>query len=188
VLGPPLLFGAASIKPAAEGGGGAGTFAFVAVLLACGAAGEEILFRGYGFQLLLRAAGPYATILPVGILFAALHAGNPSASWLGLANTAGFGILFGWAFLRSQDLWLPIGLHYGWNFTLPVFGVNVSGIRMSMTGHVMEWSAGPVWSGGAYGPEASVLTSVVLAALFVGLWKSPIRRQKNLLLDPPKED
>ena len=102
-------------------------------------------------------------------------------------NTAGFGILFGFAFLRSRDVWLPIGLHFGWNFTLPLFGVNVSGLKIGVTGYAMEWSAGALWSGGAYGPEASLLTSFVLAGLFVYLWKAPIARQSSPLLDPPEE-
>ena len=78
------------------------------VMLTFGAAGEEVLFRGYGFQVLLRTIGPYATILPVGVLFGALHAANPNVDKLGLINTAGFGVLFGYAFLRSRDLWLPV--------------------------------------------------------------------------------
>jgi len=87
--------------------------------------------------------------------------------------------------LRSRDLWLPMGLHFGWNFTLPLFGVNVSGLRMKVTGYEMSWTAGSLWSGGVYGPEASVLTSVVLIALFVYLYKAPIRRQVSALTDPP---
>ena len=39
----------------------------------------------------------------MGVLFALLHAFNPSASVPGIVNTAGFGILFGYAFLRSHD-------------------------------------------------------------------------------------
>src|SRR5258708_1241292 len=68
--------------------GPVGTFIFVTVILIFGAAGEEILFRGYGFQVLLRSIGPYATILPVGVLFGALHASNPHVTNLGLVNTA----------------------------------------------------------------------------------------------------
>ena len=44
-----------------------------------------------------------------------------------------------------------------------------------------------LWSGGEYGPEASVLTSVVLLLLFAFLWKTPVRPQPNLLLDEPVE-
>ena len=187
VLAPPLLVGAAHIVRTPAEQPSAGAMVYLVILLAAGAAGEELFFRGYGFQLLLARCGPYATILPVGVVFALLHSGNPSATWFGIANTAGFGILFGYALLRSRDLWLPIGLHFGWNFTLPLFGVNVSGLRMKVTGYEMSWTAGHLWSGGDYGPEASLLTSVVLFVLFAYLWKAPIRRQPSPLTDPPAE-
>jgi CAAX protease family protein len=188
VLTGSLLFHAAHLERDPSSQAALPSFFFVTVLLLFGSAGEELLFRGFGFQVLLRAWGGWKTILPVGILFAELHAGNPNASWLGLANTAGFGILFGYAFLRSHDIWLPIGLHFGWNFTLPLFGVNVSGLTIRLTGFTMRWSAGTLWSGGEYGPEASILTSAVLLLLFAYLWKAPIRRQPSVLLDPPAGD
>jgi CAAX protease family protein len=187
VLAPPLLVGAAHFTASTDPPS-AGTLPFLTLMLMAGALGEEMLFRGYGFQILLAAFGPWATILPVGILFAVLHGGNPNATWFGLVNTAGFGALFGYGFLRSRDLWLPIGLHFGWNFTLPLFGVNLSGFTMRETGHEMAWTAGRLWSGGDYGPEASLLTSVVLAVLFVYVWKAPLRRQHSALTDPPAED
>jgi membrane protease YdiL (CAAX protease family) len=188
VLAGPLLFRAARIAPDPGSQTSWPSFFFVTVLLLFGSAGEELLFRGFGFQVLLRALGDWKTVLPVGIVFAVLHAGNPNATWLGLANTAGFGILFGYAFLRSHDIWLPIGLHFGWNFTLPLFGVNVSGLTIRLTGFTMRWSAGTLWSGGEYGPEGSILTSAVLFLLFAYLWKAPIRRQPSALLDPPAGD
>jgi len=187
VLAPPLAVGAAHIRDLAGVTTHIRTLGYVTVLLLFGSAGEEILFRGFGFQVLLRALGPAATIFPVGVIFAVLHTANPNATLLGLANTAGFGILFGYAFLRSRDLWLPIGLHFGWNFTLPLFGVNVSGLKIDMTGYTMEWVAGPLWSGGAYGPEASILTSLAFVALGAYLWKAPLRRQASFLTDPPLE-
>ena len=186
VLALPLLTGAAHFTATTDPPS-AGTLPFVTLLLIAGAMGEEMLFRGYGFQILLATFGPWATILPVSILFALLHGVNPNATWFGLVNTAGFGVLFGYAFLRSRDLWLPIGLHFGWNFTLPLFGANLSGFTMSVTGHQMAWSAGNFWSGGDYGPEASVLTSAVLIVLFVYVAKAPLRRQHSALTDPPAE-
>src|SRR5262249_29983039 len=149
---------------------------FVGILLAAGSVGEELFFRGYGFQLLLANLGPFATILPVGIVFAVLHADNPDATFLGLANTAAFRIAFRYAYLRSRDQWLPSGLHLGWNMTLPLFGVNVSGLRMKITGYEMSWNAGSLWSGGGYGPEASMLTSMVVPVVIFYLAKAPIRR------------
>ena len=185
VLAPALLVGAAHLTPTPEDQPTVGTIIFVSILLAAGSIGEELFFRGYGFQELLAAIGPWATVMPVGVIFGLLHGSNPGATWFSAANTAGFGILFGYAYLRSRDLWLPMGLHFGWNFTLPLFGVNVSGLRMKVTGYEMSWTAGSLWSGGVYGPEASVLTSVVLIALFVYLYKAPIRRQVSALTDPP---
>jgi membrane protease YdiL (CAAX protease family) len=179
VLVPPLAAHIATLAPAPEARASWDVFLFTTVALLAGAAGEEILFRGYGFQVLLRAWGPYTTIFTVAAVFGAMHAMNPNSTWLGVVNTTGFGVLFGYAFLRSGDLWLPIGLHFGWNFTLPLFGVNVSGLTIKLTGRQMEWSAGPVWSGGEYGPEGSVLTSIVLLALALFLWKAPIRTQQS---------
>jgi hypothetical protein len=185
VLAPALLAGAAHFTPTPADQPTVGTIIFVSILLLAGSAGEEIFFRGYGFQELLATVGPWATVIPVGVIFALLHGSNPGATWFSTANTAGFGILFGYAYLRSRDLWLPIGLHFGWNFTLPLFGVNVSGLRMKVTGYEMSWTAGSLWSGGEYGPEASILTSAVLIALFIYLRKAPIRRQISPLTDPP---
>jgi len=185
VLGIPLIAGLAHFVPTPAERPGIDTVIFVSLLLAAGSSGEELFFRGYGFQILLANFGPYATIVPVGVVFALLHASNPNATPMGIVNTAGFGILFGYAYLRSRDLWLPIGLHFGWNFTLPLFGANVSGLRMKIVGHEMAWSGGTLWSGGGYGPEASVLASAVILALFLYIWRAPIRRQQSPITDRP---
>jgi membrane protease YdiL (CAAX protease family) len=187
VLVPPLLVGGAHMVPLPGEPASAGTVAFVIAILAAGAIGEELIFRGYGLQVLIAGVGPWATILPVGVLFGLLHAANPSASRMSSLITAGFGVLFGYAYLRSRDLWLPIGLHFGWNFTLPLFGVNMSGLRIRITGYEMSWTAGDLWSGGEYGPEASLITTFVLLLLALYLWKIPVRRQISPLIDPPQE-
>jgi hypothetical protein len=183
VLGPPLLVGAAHLVPAPEYQPSVGSFLFFIALLGGGAAGEELMVHGYAFQRLVAVIGPWATIVPVGVLFALLHGSNPGSSWFSTAITAGFGILFGYAWMRSRDLWLPIGLHFGWNFTLPLFGVNISGLRIRVTGYELSWTAGELWSGGQYGPEASVLTLAALVLLSGYLWKAPIRRQTSLIAD-----
>ena len=186
-VGPALVSGMAhvsSVHPPDAGG-----LVFAILCLAAGAAGEELFFRGYAFQLLAARLGPSAAILPVGVVFGLMHSSNPHATWLGLANTAGFGILFGYAWCRSHDLWLPIGLHFGWNVTLPAFGADLSGIRIfnDIAGREMAWRAGAFWSGGGYGPEASILTSLALIPLALFLWKAPIRRQRSPLVDPSCE-
>jgi membrane protease YdiL (CAAX protease family) len=160
---------------------------FTMALLFCGAAGEEIAFRGFPLQFLMRGYGAWPGVLGIGILFGLLHGFNPGATPLSIANTAGFGILFGVALLRSHDLWLPIGLHFGWNATLPLLGVELSGFTIQVVGYRVVWKAGTLWSGGAYGPEASILASLVLVMLFVAVWKMPVRRGYAWLLDAKPE-
>ena len=150
-------------------------FYFAALLIA--AVGEEMIFRGYAFQLLVEKIGPFATILPVSIIFGLTHSSNPNATALGLINTAIWGVLLSYAFLRSRDLWLPIGLHFGWNAVLPLFGVNLSGLTIDVTRYTYQWDLRPIWSGGAYGPEGGLLATIFAAMLFWALMRAPIRRQ-----------
>jgi len=141
------------------------------------AAGEELIFRGYAFQLLVEKMGPFATVLPAGVIFGLAHGTNPHASLLGVANTMLWGILLGYAFVRSHDLWLPIGLHFGWNAVLPLFGVNLSGLTIEVTRYFYRWDLLPLWSGGDYGPEGGLLTTIFALALLYMLHRAPVRPQ-----------
>jgi membrane protease YdiL (CAAX protease family) len=160
---------------------------FLPILLLCGAMAEELAFRGFVLQYLVRGWGVWAALLSTGALFGLLHNDNPGATWLSDVNTGMFGVLFGYAVLRSHDLWLPIGLHFGWNLTLPFLGVELSGLTIRVTGYEVVWNSGDLWSGGKYGPEASPLTSVIIALLFLALWKAPLHRGWTWLLDEPED-
>ena len=151
-----------------------GTLVFYLAVLLFGAVGEETIFRGYAFQLLIEKLGAFATILPAGVIFGFAHGGNPNSGKLGLLNTALWGVLLGYAFLRSHDLWLPIGMHYSWNAVLPLFGTNLSGYTIEITRYSYRWDLPDIWSGGAYGPEGGLLTTFVIAILFYALTKAPV--------------
>jgi uncharacterized protein len=151
------------------------TLLFYLLSLAIAATGEEMIFRGYAFQLLVEKIGPFATILPVAVIFGLTHASNPHSCKIGVLNTILWGIVLGFAFLRSHDLWLPIGLHFGWNVVLPLFGVNLSGLTIEVTRYHYQWDLLPLWSGGAYGPEGGLLATIFVAALFFALLKLPVR-------------
>ncbi|HZT37818.1 MAG TPA: CPBP family intramembrane glutamic endopeptidase [Bryobacteraceae bacterium] len=150
---------------------------FVSLVLLFGAAGEEILFRGYAFQVLVGVLGPFATILPFGVLFAVAHLLNPNQTLLSPVNTALWGVLLGYAFLRSGDLWLPIGLHFGWNWLIALLGAPLSGFTMSVTGLTVHWRVGELWSGGAYGPEGGLFTTLALIGVAIYLNRAPIEQQ-----------
>ncbi len=174
MLSAPLLAGTGHLVLR-----GNSTFAWPSLLfylaaLLFGSTGEEMMFHGYAFQLLIDKIGPYATVLPVGVIFGLAHSSNPNVTQLAVFNTILWGILLGFAFLRSRDLWLPIGLHYGWNAVLPLFGVNLSGLTIEVTRYFYRWDLTSLWSGGDYGPEGGLLTTIFAIALFFALARAPI--------------
>ncbi len=162
------------------------TLSFGLVVLVVGAVGEELLFRGYAFQHLIRAFGPWAPILSTSLLFGWAHTANPSFTRVGMVNTAMFGAVFGYAYWRTRDLWLPLGMHWAWNFSLATIGANVSGLKIKLLG-VSVVSTGPaLWSGGDYGPEASLLATFALVAVAAFLWKVRLDRQLHGILAVPE--
>lgn len=138
----------------------------IIALLLGGAMLEELMFRGYPFQRLIEAIGVPGAILVLSIFFGAVHLGNPNSgglrSW-GFFNTLAVGILFAVAYLRTRTLWLPFGIHFGWNFFLGVvYGLPVSGIK-DFSVVVRATAHGPrILTGGPYGLEASLTGSVVI--------------------------
>ena len=141
------------------------------VLLLFGSVGEELVFHGYAFQHLVRHVGEFATVLPVGIVFGLMHLGNQNVTLLAVVNTIAWGVLLGCAYLRTRTLWLPIGMHFGWNVATPFLGENLSGFTIAVTGYQLRWRTGVLWSGGAYGLEGGLFTTVVVAGLFVLLYR-----------------
>ncbi|TES90368.1 MAG: CPBP family intramembrane metalloprotease, partial [Anaerolineales bacterium] len=97
------------------------------------------------------------------------HIGNPDFNWAAALGIAAAGLFMAFAYLRTRQLWLPIGLHIGWNiFEGPIFGFPVSGLEtVRLLNHQVN---GPTLiTGGAFGPEAGlvVLPAIVIGALMV---------------------
>jgi hypothetical protein len=127
---------------------------------------EELITRGYWLRNLTDGLNlPWAVII-TSSLFALLHLGNPNASWIIVLGLTAAGLFFAFAALRSGQLWLPIGLHIGWNFFEgTVFGFPVSGSTSYRLIH--QTISGPeLITGGAFGPEAG---AVLFPVLLVGV-------------------
>jgi hypothetical protein len=127
---------------------------------------EELMSRGYHLQTI--ASGmrlPWGLILSSAI-FGALHLGNPNASWISAAGIFFAGLFLGYAYIRTRQLWLSIGLHIGWNFFEGVvFGFPVSGLATYHVTRITVSSPGFL-TGGAFGPEAGL---IVLPAIAFGI-------------------
>ena len=160
-----ILWGAGAVTfRGSNGFSGLGRALSVAI---ASAFGEEIVFRGVVFRRVEEALGTSTALVISAAAFGLLHAGNSGASWIStLAIALESGVLLGITYAATRSLWLPIGLHLGWNFTEGgVFGAAVSGGQYQ--GLVSAALSGPPWlTGGAFGPEAS------LAALIVSLCAS----------------
>lgn len=128
---------------------------------------EELVFRGYLLQNMADGMGMRTAVIVSCLLYGLVHAGNPNATLVSTLIIVLFGYLRIYGYLATRLLWLPMGMHIGWNFfQSAVFGFAASGHAEKVTIVTHEVS-GPAWlSGGAFGPEGSVLViPVVLGAL-----------------------
>ncbi|MCB1020037.1 MAG: CPBP family intramembrane metalloprotease [Bryobacterales bacterium] len=142
-----------------------GDGAAILATLALAALGEELFFRGYGFQQLGRVFTPAGAAVFCGLGFGFLHGHNPDVSEVAIANTVLFGILFGLAVVWSRSFWLPYGMHLGWNWALALLGAPISGLSVQATSLATEPLGGDLWDGGAYGPEGGLAATLVVFAL-----------------------
>lgn len=133
--------------------------------------GEEMIFRGVVFRLFEEGFGTTVAVLLSGAIFGALHGINPHAT---LASSAAIAVEAGFmlaaAYALTRTLWVPIALHFAWNFTEGgIFGAAVSGGKIKSL--LLVPLQGPTYlTGGEFGPEASVAAvGVCLTAAIVML-------------------
>ena len=126
---------------------------------------EELLTRGYWLQNISEGLDlAWGVSISAG-LFALAHIANPNADLQSIVGLVAAGLFLSFGYLRTRQLWLPIGLHIGWNFFEgPVFGFPVSGVQFYWLVH--QRVEGPeIFTGGGFGPEAGL---VILPALLLG--------------------
>jgi membrane protease YdiL (CAAX protease family) len=135
---------------------------------------EELMMRSLllaGLLVVLRGRAALAIGLSA-LAFGCIHLTNPGASALSVLSNSMGGVIYGLAFVLAGNLWLPIGLHFAWNFVQgPLLGFPVSGLEAGGLQHVQDLV--PAWlTGGSYGPEGGIIgimaRFVVMALLL--LW------------------
>ena len=117
--------------------------------------GEEILFRGILFRWIDEKWGFVAALVVSAILFGAMHIAQPGATWWSsLAIAIEAGLLLGAAYKWSGTLWLPIGIHWAWNFFQGnIFGFAVSGGDAGVSLLQATTSGPDILTGGVFGAE-----------------------------------
>ncbi|MDQ7909422.1 CPBP family intramembrane glutamic endopeptidase [Phytohabitans sp. ZYX-F-186] len=158
--------------------GAVGLFGF----MAAAAVTEEVIFRGVLFRIVEGWIGTWAALSLTALVFGLSHLFNENASlWGAIAvAVAGGGMLVS-AYAATRTLWVPIGLHFGWNFAQAgVFGTQVSGNGESEGLLEGVTSGSTLLSGGAFGPEASLYT-VVAGVLVTTVFMVLARRRGHVV-------
>ena len=138
---------------------------------------EELLFRGYLFQNLILATNTIIATAILSLLFGMGHLLTPHAKWITAVNLSVFGVLHALVYLKTRSLWLPSGLHFGWNFFMRnIYSLPVSGTKAGSCLFAIQEN-GPTWmTGGNYGPEAGLpALFILLIACFVFAYGRKIR-------------
>jgi len=124
---------------------------------------EELMSRGYHLQTIASGLNLFWGLIISSAIFGILHLANPHATWTGAFGIFFAGLFLGYAYIRTGQLWLSMGLHMGWNFFEGVvFGFPVSGLDIFHLTHLNV--TGPqIWTGGNFGPEAGLIILPMLA-------------------------
>ena len=110
-------------------------------------------------------------ILASSLIFAYLHKDNPNINIMAYINIFLIGIIWGYYFIKTNDLYMPIGMHFAWNFIQgPIMGFNVSGINFLGLAKSQIVNEG-ILVGNAFGPESSILITILLVILIAFMKK-----------------
>ena len=144
----------------------------------------EIIMIGIVFRLLEQQTGTVIALLVFIILFAILHINVKGATVISVGATAmQAGLMLPAAYVFSRNLWLPVFIHFGWDFAEPgIFGgINPSS---SLTQGLLtsKISGNSLLTGGETGPLDSL--SSLLLCLLLGLAFLLLAKRKSNFIKP----
>lgn len=144
-------------------------------------AAEEIMCRGFLLNSLKSKVSAPVAILVSSTAFAFPHLSSLLEAdfvyaLVGIINLYLISIIFSIFVLWRSNIWIACGLHSVWNFILyAIMRLSLSGSESGVNGVILfEVKETSILNGAEYGIEASVITTVVLAALaliMVKRWK-----------------
>ncbi|MCK9641694.1 MAG: CPBP family intramembrane metalloprotease, partial [Prolixibacteraceae bacterium] len=142
---------------------------------------EELFFRGYILNNLMCSMNRWVALLISSLFFSAVHMGNAHFTSYSFLSIVMAGLLLGLPYIFTKSLWMPIALHFSWNFFQgTIFGFSVSGnaIYSLIT---QTRTADTIWNGGEFGFEGSLL-AVIFLALAIRGFTLYYRRKEQLVL------
>jgi membrane protease YdiL (CAAX protease family) len=146
---------------------------------------EEVLFRGLLLQGIEISWDKWGALFISSIIFGGSHilaTGANESNWLDFIPLLALpGVMLGWAYLRTGNLWLATGIHFAWNLFQNDI-LNLTGIYGSDTHFGLETSlTGPAWAvGTSYGIEVGAAGIFGLLLVCAGIWWWTQLRNKAL--------
>ena len=139
-------------------------------MLSIVAVSEEIIFRGILFRMIDERCSTIFAFIISSLLFGIIHLTTVDfLSAMAISVEAGF--MLAAAYKLRNHLWVPIGIHWAWNFFLgPIFGVGVSGISQDACVIIPKITGPYILTGGDNGFEGSIVTFVLGLALGIILF------------------
>jgi hypothetical protein len=145
---------------------------------------EEILIRGIIFRIVEEKLGSYISLILSAIIFGALHLMNPESSFISAACVAvEGGLLLGAAYIYSRNLWLPIAIHFAWNFMQSgIFGAITSGNEKTNSLLSTQITGSKLITGGEFGPEGTI--QAIIFCLIATIILMTLNTKSNKLIKP----
>ncbi len=167
------------------GTGSLGALLIPLLIAFAGAPFEELLFRGVLFRILEQGLGSWLALLISAVVFGGLHLINENATLFGaIAVMLQAGIMLAAVFMAARRLWLPIGIHFAWNFMQSgIFGIAVSR-NPAEEGMLKSSLSGPdLLTGGSFGVEGSMVTIVL--GVILSLYFLRRAQKRGAIMTPP---
>lgn len=123
----------------------------------------------------------------IAVLFGLAHGDNPNVTELAVVNIVLAGLVLGQIYWYQKSVWGAWGLHWVWNAGIVTIGVPVSGIALGppLLGPGFTRARDSIWTGGSFGPEGSIASTVTLSAAFAVLVVLCLREARREPPPPP---
>jgi membrane protease YdiL (CAAX protease family) len=140
--------------------------------------GEELLFRGVVFRIIENVFGSWVALVVSSVWFGYAHSGNEGETFAGLAAIAiVYGPMLAAPYMLTRRLWMGIGLHITWNYTMgKVYSGSVSGTDQMQGLFKATLQGSELLTGGNAGMEGSLIAVLVATTFTVVMLVLAVRR------------
>jgi hypothetical protein len=141
---------------------------------------EEVAFRGILFRILEEGIGTTAAWVGSAVIFSVAHLTNNGVHWITVISVTLAGLMWASVFIVSRNIWVAAAHHCCWNATIFLTGLPLSGEDWRPQALFETVSHGSVlWTGGAFGPEDSLVNIFVSLAICAALWQLARRTERQ---------